>query len=144
MESASFSIEESTDNALRQGIDQHLEAYNADFAPPYDLLPLLLVARDVSGELCGGLVGATFWGWLHIDTLWVASEWRGQGVGKALLQHAEMRARERQCHSVQVETHDFQAPDFYRKLGYVCFGTLNDFPEGHVKYFLKKRLVEKL
>ena len=38
-------------------------------------------------------------------------------------------------------TYSFQQPEFYEKLGYQIFGQLNDFPEGHVKYFMKKSFV---
>jgi hypothetical protein len=34
----------------------------------------------------------------------------------------------------------FQALPFYQKLGYEKWGELNDFPIGHTRHFLKKRL----
>jgi hypothetical protein len=34
----------------------------------------------------------------------------------------------------------FQAPDFYRKLGYEEFGRLDDFPPGHSRLFFRKNL----
>ena len=49
------------------------------------------------------------------------------------------RAFERGCHSAWVETFSFQAPGFYRKLGYEPFGEL-DYPPGHKRIFLHKRL----
>jgi hypothetical protein len=39
-----------------------------------------------------------------------------------------------------LDTFSFQAPDFYKKLGYEVFGELQDFPHGHQRYFMKKRL----
>lgn len=32
-----------------------------------------------------------------------------------------------------------QAKDFYMKHGYELFGTLEDCPEGHCRYYLKKK-----
>ncbi len=37
-----------------------------------------------------GLLGETFWQWLHISTLWLAEEQREQGLGGQLL---HMRAK---------------------------------------------------
>ena len=34
----------------------------------------------------------------------------------------------------------FQPPDFYTKRGYGVFGRLDDYPPGHAKLFLYKRL----
>jgi hypothetical protein len=34
----------------------------------------------------------------------------------------------------------FQAPEFYKKLGYHIFGKLENFPAEHSMIFLRKRL----
>jgi hypothetical protein len=39
-----------------------------------------------------------------------------------------------------VDTYSFEAKPFYEKLGYEVYGVLEDYPEEHCKYFLKKRL----
>jgi hypothetical protein len=39
-----------------------------------------------------------------------------------------------------VDTFGFQAPEFYRKLGYREFGRLDDFPAGHSRSWLTKAL----
>ena len=52
---------------------------------------------------------------------------------------AEGRAVERGCHSAWVDTFTFQAPGFYRKLGYAPFGEL-DYPPDFKRVFLRKQL----
>ena len=37
-------------------------------------------------------------------------------------------------------TFEFQARGFYERLGYRCFGELNDYPTGFARYFMKKAL----
>jgi hypothetical protein len=38
-------------------------------------------------------------------------------------------------------TYDFQALLFYERLGYEQFAALEDYPPGHSRHFLKKRLL---
>jgi hypothetical protein len=40
---------------------------------------------------------------------------------------------------VWLDSFSFQAPGFYKKLGYSVFGTLPDFPKGETRYFFSKR-----
>ncbi|RQX83694.1 hypothetical protein DF034_05110 [Burkholderia anthina] len=39
-----------------------------------------------------------------------------------------------------LDTFDFQARTFYEKRGYVRFGELPDYPVGHTRIFLTKKL----
>jgi ribosomal protein S18 acetylase RimI-like enzyme len=96
--------------------------------------------RDENGNLIAGLLGNTFWGWLHIEDLWVSENLRNRGMGKALMDAAEKEAVRRGCKFAHLETHDFQGLEFYLKLGYQVYGELDDLPAGHKKYFLKKKL----
>ena len=107
--------------------------------PPEHRL-LYIALRDDHGTILGGLNGATFRGWLHVDNLVVHETKRGQGYGSALLTAAEDEARNRGCHSAYLDTFSFQARPFYERHGYVVFGTLDDFPTGHQRFWLTKRL----
>lgn len=98
---------------------------------------LVVAARD-HGELVGGLVGTTAWGWLFIDVLWVDEEHRGEGVGRRIVRRAEAEARRRGCSGAWVDTLDYQAPGFYRALGYEEFGRLSGFGP-HTRYWLARR-----
>lgn len=42
-----------------------------------------------------------------------------------------------------LETFSFQAPEFYRKLGYQAFGVIDGYADGHQKIFMQKELVQK-
>ena len=50
------------------------------------------------------------------------------------------------CHVLRdlaPNTFDFQAPGFYEKLGFEVFGVLADYPPGHKRFFMVKRLRER-
>lgn len=117
-----------------------LSAYNRLHAPNDNYQPLVLALRDPDGKVIGGLVGETYWSWLHVDALWLEESVRGLSFGTKLLNMAEQEAIRRGCRHSQLETHDFQALGFYQKQGYILFAQLDDFPPEHIKYFLKKEL----
>ncbi|MBZ0291231.1 MAG: GNAT family N-acetyltransferase [Anaerolineae bacterium] len=122
-------------------IYDRLAAFNREAADDDQHTPLILFVRANDGTIMGGLVGSTFWGWLHVDVLWLDESLRGQHFGSDLLAAAEREALKRGCHSAFVDTMSWQALPFYEKQGYVVFGELDDFPVGHKRYYLKKRLV---
>ena len=81
------------------------------------------------------------WGqWLYIDIIWVDADYRKKGIGKHLIKSAEQKAKNKGIKRARLYTFDFQALNFYQKLGYTVYGKLEDFPEGHTAYYLKKIL----
>jgi GNAT superfamily N-acetyltransferase len=117
-----------------------LLSFNAKHVGSDNHESLSVFAKDSRGNLVAGLLGGTYWNWLHIDFLWVHESLRKKGIGAELLNAAETEARERGCGHAHVETHDFQSPAFYLKHGYEVFANLDDLPLGHRKVFLKKAL----
>jgi ribosomal protein S18 acetylase RimI-like enzyme len=124
----------------KQIVRDHLDTYNVAVTGMSEYASVSLFLEDEHNEVVGGLLGNIWGGCLHVTYLWIAETLRGRGHGRALLQRAEARARERGCHAVFLETFSFQAPDFYKKLGYEVFGEAADWPLHHTHYFLSKRL----
>ncbi len=102
--------------------------------------PVNYFLKNDRGEWLGGLTGLVWGGWLQVKFLWVSEPLRGQGHGSRLMNAAEAFAVERGATHATLETHTYQAPDFYQKRGYVVFGKLDDYPPGHAKLFLRKDL----
>ncbi len=130
---------ESTEESDTQYIRDRLNEYNEHFAPPDQHEKLCLVVRK-NGQIVGGLTGGTYWNWLYIELFWVDERERKSGFGTKMLEKAEQIARHRGCKNAHLETHDFQNLDFYLKRGYIVFGELKDLPEGHIKYYLCKKI----
>ena len=96
---------------------------------------------DDNGNIIAGCVAKMYcWKVLYIDILWVAEQYRKQGLGSILHKSVEQTAKEKGCYLVHLDTFDFQAKEFYEKHGYTLFGTLEDCPKGHCRYYLKKQL----
>ena len=126
------------DDADLEAVKAGLIEFNSRAAEVSNSVPVAVLARR-GGALVGGATGYTQWGWLFIHYLWVSQDLRGEGLGTHLLGQAEAAARERGCGAMWLDTFSFQAPGFYPKLGYEPFGEL-DYPPGHKRIFLQKRL----
>jgi GNAT superfamily N-acetyltransferase len=124
---------------VADGLIEHARAAGIE---PRNYAELGVYLRDETDATVGGVVGATVWGWLHIRELWIVEAYRGAGWGSRLLECAENEAVRRRCHHAHLDTFDFQALGFYERRGYAVFGSLADFPRGHVRYFVQKRLID--
>jgi len=121
-------------------LKDRLYEYNVARTGIADGREVAIFLRDDGGAILAGLHGYTWGHCLDIRELWVRENARGRGVGQALLQAAEREALTRGCRQATLETHSFQAPGFYAKFGYEVFGTLDDYPRGHRKFYLRKDL----
>jgi ribosomal protein S18 acetylase RimI-like enzyme len=121
-------------------IKNKLKSYNEQFTSPDNHKELAVFLKDETGKIKGGITGGTYWGWLYIDSLWIDETLRHKGFGRKLLETAEKEAKKRGCENAHLDTHDFQALNFYKKNGYVICGQLNDLPKGYNRYLLKKKL----
>jgi GNAT superfamily N-acetyltransferase len=108
----------------------------------YRSLTICLTHPD-TGELLGGLWGGTSYSHLHIELLYLPDELRGAGLGRQLMTQAEQEAIQRGCRGVWLDTFSFQARGFYERLGYTVFGTFEDYPPGHSRFFLRKNFEPK-
>ena len=102
---------------------------------------LAVLVRDEKRQTIGGAIGFTTpYGWAMIDLLWLPEGLRREGLGRQVMLAAEHEAMARNCIGIRLDTFSFQARGFYEKLGYTVFGTLPDYPPGHTRYWLAKRL----
>jgi GNAT superfamily N-acetyltransferase len=117
-----------------------LRQYNDEYVPADSDITFAVFLRGVGETILGGVLARAGRGWLHINSMWVDPSVRGRGYGTSLLAAAEEEARRRGCHSAYLDTFSFQARPFYERNGYTVFGTLNDYPQGCQRFFLRKSL----
>ena len=125
-------------------IGEKLLEYNLDMKALEQNEPFIEINRCIknsNGDVIGGILAiAALWHILHIDTMWVKQEFRGNRIASKLLQDVEEFAKGLGCHLSYLETYDFQAKEFYINNGYKIFGVLEDCPKDHTCYYLSKKL----
>ncbi len=121
-------------------VNKSLAEFNDNAVGPDNHKLLNIVEYDENRNVIAGILGGTYWGWMHIDILWVEEKYRKAGIGSRLLKTAEEEAKRRGCHSVHIDTMSWQAPEFYKKHGYRIISKLDNIPDGNKKFHLIKDL----
>jgi len=139
-----ITLTESPDDGAVTAIGRFLTEFNeVGSAPPNDFRALaVLLSEPENEETLGGLWGWTSFSFLQIDLLYILKAMRGAGLGSRLIHMAEEEAMRRGCSGAWLDTFSFQARGFYEKLGYAVFGSIEDYPPGHSRFFLKKTFFE--
>lgn len=102
---------------------------------------IVFFIRNSENIITGGIRGSlNISGWLYINAIWVDKESRNKGYGTLLMQRIEIEAKANGGTNSYLNTISFQAPEFYRKLGYEMFAELENFHQEYSKIFLKKEL----
>ena len=121
-------------------LDDPLYEYNVSATGITDGRLLAIFVRDDAGSILAGLYGWTWGGCCEIKMLWVREDLRHEGLGTRLMTAAQAEARSRGAVQMVLSTHSFQAPEFYRRLGFETVGDFGDYPRGHRNIFLRKSL----
>jgi GNAT superfamily N-acetyltransferase len=122
--------------AIQDGLTEH--ALPVTRVPGFQRVAVL--AHDDGAALVGGAVGTINWNWVHVGLLWVTEPRRHTGLGTRLMDDLEQAAVERGCTHAHLDTFSYQARPFYERRGYSVFATLDDYPLGHQRFFMAKRL----
>ena len=99
---------------LYDGISAH--AKHQKGIRPLDFFAYFI--RDQKNNILGGWNGNTLYGCLYIDSLWVADSLRDKDYGTKLVRAAEQYGLEHECTFAAVNTMDWEALGFYKKLGF--------------------------
>ena len=139
-EAAVLTVETEPDPSDIRLLEDRLYEFNAQATGIDDGEWLGLFLRGPDGTLIGGAYG---WSWgasCFLRYLFVPAGLRNKGYGTRLMRAVEQEACRRGCRQIVLETHDFQAPGFYRKFGFAVTGTVEEYPRGHRLFTMVKRL----
>ncbi|MFC6288583.1 GNAT family N-acetyltransferase [Nocardioides sp. GCM10027113] len=129
------------DAALDSRLSDELDRHNFAATGHSDARELTVRISDASGELVAGLSGWTWGTAAGIGMVWVRDDARRGGWGGRLLAAAESEAAGRGCVQMTVSSFTFQAPDFYRRHGYVEFARTEGIPvRGEADVHFRKEL----
>ena len=121
-------------------IDAGLSEYNVREGRIDEERTFVSLGRDADGSVAAGVFAQTWGRRCRVAVLWVRDDLRRCGHGKMLMDVVETEAAARGCEVVELETLSFQAPDFYRGLGYEVVHHVSGFPRGIEKLYFEKRL----
>ena len=97
-------------------------------------------AEDSGGAVTGVITGHAYYNEVHIGDLIVGEAYRKSGLGSRLVRAVEDAYRGRGYDFVTLTTFGFQAPEFYKKLGYTV-EFVREYPDPKLnKIFLRKDL----
>jgi ribosomal protein S18 acetylase RimI-like enzyme len=118
-----------------------LNEFNTEATGIADANFLGLFKRAPDGSPLAGAFGWTWGGTCYVRYLFVSENLRRQGQGTLLMRAVESEAKARGCQQIVLETHSFQAPRFYQKLGFSIVGHVANYPHDHQFLMLVKHLV---
>ena len=119
-------------------VHDRIRAYTAQYNT--DCGELNFCVRGPDAAPLGGIAASRDLDCVTVDFLYVEPSARGDGLGAALLRRVEEEGRRQGARRVLLNTFSFQAPGFYEKQGYRCFGALEPCFGTHGQYFFCKEL----
>ncbi|HAT6309890.1 TPA: GNAT family N-acetyltransferase [Legionella pneumophila] len=124
-------------------VDQKLFEFNKSCVPATQRPEVIDINFTIKNddEVIAGICSEVYtWKILYISVFFVEEKYRNQGLGTILLNKVEEEAKQLGVTLAHLDTFDFQAKDFYLKHGYEVFGILDDCPQGHKHYYMRKVL----
>ena len=125
-------------------VDEFVSAAFSDYAMSNDVAlnyeDYWFVAEDDEGNIIGSITGRAYYNEVHIGDLIIDKNCRGQNIGTKLVTVVEEEYRRKGFAKVSLTTFGFQAPEFYKKLGYSLEFVREDPDPKLSKYFYCKAL----
>jgi ribosomal protein S18 acetylase RimI-like enzyme len=126
--------------ALADQVEDLLYAFNVEATGISDGRGLALVMRGEDERILAAAIGHTWGETCELKQVWVDASLRRRGLGRELLSRAIAEAEARGCSQLVLSTHDFQAPDFYTRLGFQELFRVREYPRGHASIHLRRQL----
>lgn len=127
------------DDRLGEFINKEFSAYGEQNGVVLNYDEFCFAAEE-DGNILGVITGRAYYNEVHIGDLIVASSLRKGGIGSKLVRAVEDNYRGKGYDKITLTTFGFQAPEFYKKLGYEVEFVREDKDPKLSKYFLAKQL----
>lgn len=127
------------DDRLGEFINKEFSAYGEQNGVVLNYDEFCFAAEE-DGNILGVITGRAYYNEMHIGDLIVAFSVRKGGIGSKLVRAVEDNYRGKGYDKITLTTFGFQAPEFYKKLGYEVEFVREDKDPKLSKYFLAKQL----
>ena len=131
---------EEIDDRTGEFINKEFTDYGTSNGVKLNYDEFCFIAEDSEGNLSGVITGRAYYNEVHIGDLIVGSNARRSGLGSRLVKAVEDTYRGKGFDIVTLTTFGFQAPEFYKKLGYLLEFVREDKDPKLSKYFYCKSL----
>ena len=119
--------------------DVEFSNYATDCDVELNFEEFCFVAED-NGNIAGVIIGRAYYNEIHIGDLVVGKEYRRDGIGSKLVNAVEDAYKGKGYEKIALTTFGFQAPEFYKKLGYELEFVREDKDSKLSKYFYLKKI----
>ena len=128
------------DSRIGDFINEEFSAYGEQNEVALNYEDYCFVAEDDNGDIMGVKTGRAYYNEVHIGDLIVGKNYRRSGLGRKLVEAVEEAYKGKLYEKITLTTFGFQAPEFYKKLGYEVEFVREDKDPKLSKYFLMKRI----
>jgi ribosomal protein S18 acetylase RimI-like enzyme len=129
----------SENDKISDFINDEFTNYSTDCEVALNYEDFCFVAED-DGDIVGVIVGRAYYNEVHIGDLIVGKDYRRAGVGSKLVAAVEEAYKGKGYEKIALTTFGFQAPEFYKKLGYELEFIREDADPKLSKYFYLKKI----
>ena len=120
-------------------INVEFSVYASDCNVALNFEEFCFEAED-DGQIAGVITGKAYYNEVHIGDLIVDKAYRRDGVGSKLVEAVENAYKDKGYGIITLTTFGFQAPEFYKKLGYELEFVREDKDPKLRKYFYLKKI----
>ncbi len=127
------------DKRVGEFINKEFTDYAVDCDVELNFEEFTFAAED-EGKLAGIITGRAYYNEVHIGDLIIGKDYRRAGVGSRLVTAVEEAFKGKGYEKIALTTFGFQAPEFYKKLGYELEFVREDKDPKLSKYFFLKKI----
>ncbi len=129
--------------AENDSVGEFVNTEFTDYATDCDVVlnfeEFCFIAKD-DGKIAGVITGRAYYNEVHIGDLIIGKAYRKDGVGSKLVAAVEDAFKGKGYEKIALTTFGFQAPEFYKKLGYELEYIREDKDPKLSKYFYLKKI----
>lgn len=131
---------EDTNDAINSFIDVEFTEYGKEKGVDVHYEDFIFIAKADNGEIIGAVTGHAYYNEVYVGDLIIGKNYRRDGLGSKLIKTVEEAFRGKGYDIMTLTTFGFQAPEFYKKLGFEIEFVREQKDTKINKYFLSKKL----